>query len=271
MASGWVDRGAYLLLMAQDLSESRIAELERMLARARRAVGFTGAGISTQSGIPDFRSPDSPWTRHKPIPFEVYLQSEEARREVWRRKFAMDDLHRGARPGTGHRALADLVRCGKMSAIVTQNIDGLHQASGVPADRVVELHGNGTYAACLSCGMRHELESVRSRFEASGAAPSCETCGGIVKSATISFGQAVPAAALRRAQAEALACDLFLAIGTSLVVQPAAALPLIAKRNGAFLVIVNREPTRLDSMADLVINAEIEAAFASFVPHLFGT
>ena len=271
MASGWLRRALYLLLMAQDTSGPRIAELERMLARASRAVGFTGAGISTESGSPDFRSPDSPWKRYEPIPFEVYLESEEARREAWRRKFAMDDLHQGARPGIGHRALADLVHSGKMSAIITQNIDGLHQASGVPHDRVIELHGNGTYAACLSCGMRHELASVRSRLEASGVAPSCETCGGIVKSATISFGQAVPAAALRRAQAEALACDLFIAIGTSLVVRPAAALPVIAKQNGARLAIVNREPTRLDSVADLVLNAEIGTAFASFVPHLFGT
>jgi NAD-dependent deacetylase len=257
--------------MAKDTSGRGIAELERMLARASRVVGFTGAGISTESGIPDFRSPDSPWKRHKPVPFAVYLQSDEARQDAWRRKFVMDDLHRGARPGTGHRALAALVRSGKMSAIITQNIDGLHQASGVPPDRVVELHGNGTYAVCLSCGMRHELAAVRSRFEASGAAPSCDSCGGIVKSATVSFGQAVPAAALRRAQAEALACDLFVAIGTSLVVRPAAALPVIAKRNGARLAIVNREPTRLDCVADLVINAEIGTAFASFVPHLFGT
>jgi NAD-dependent deacetylase len=257
--------------MTKDRSDRGIAELERLLARASRAVGFTGAGISTESGIPDFRSPESPWKRHKPIPFELYLQSEEARQEAWRRKFAMDELHRGARPGTGHHALADLVRSGRMSAIITQNIDGLHQASSVAPDRVIELHGNGTYAVCLSCGLRHELASVRSHFEASGAAPSCGTCGGIVKSATISFGQAVPAAALRRAQAEALACDLFIAIGTSLLVRPASALPIIAKRNGARLVIVNRDPTRLDSVADLVINAEIGTAFASFVPHLCGT
>jgi NAD-dependent deacetylase len=261
----------YSLPMAIHPPGPLLAELERMLARASQVVAFTGAGISTESGIPDFRSPDSPWKRHKPIPFDVYLASEDARREAWRRKFAIDDLHRGARPGTGHRALANLVRSGRVSAIITQNIDGLHQQSGVPPDRVVELHGNGTYAACLSCGMRHELASMRSRFEASGAPPCCDTCGGIVKPATISFGQAVPAAALRRAQAETLACDLFIAIGTSLLVRPAAALPAVASRNGARLVIVNREPTPLDSVADLVINAEIGFVFASFVPHLFGT
>jgi NAD-dependent deacetylase len=151
--------------------------------------------------------------------------------------------------------------------VVTQNIDGLHQASGVPAEKLVELHGNGTYAACLSCGRRHELAFVRQRFEATGEAPACEACGGILKSATISFGQAMPEQPMRRAHAETLACDLFLAIGSSLVVYPAAAFPALAKRNGARLVIVNREPTELDEIADLVINDEIGRALASFVPH----
>jgi len=195
--------------------------------------------------------------RNKPIPIDVFLNSAEARCEAWRRKFAMDDLTKNARPSRGHLALASLVARGKMPAVITQNIDGLHQASGVPADRVIELHGNGTYAACLSCGRHHELEWVRSRFEATGVAPDCASCGGIVKSATVSFGQAMPEAAMRRAQELTLASDLFLAIGSSLVVYPAAGLPVLAKRNGAKLVIVNREPTDIDSLADLVIRAEI--------------
>lgn len=240
----------------QDETEDAIAELHAMLGRADSIVSFTGAGISTESGVPDFRSPDSPWMVNKPIPFEAFVQSREARIEAWRRKFAMDDHYRDAQPNVGHRALARLVATGRSPAIVTQNIDGLHQASGVPADQVIELHGNGTYATCLNCGWRHELAAIRPAFEATGAPPSCMMCAGPVKSATISFGQAMPQEAMMRAQALALECDLFLVVGSSLVVYPAATLPVIAKRQGAKLVILNREPTDLDPIADLVIRAE---------------
>jgi NAD-dependent deacetylase len=234
-----------------------IEELRVLVERSSIVAGFTGAGISTESGVPDFRSPGSPWLKNQPIPFEAYIRSAEARREAWRRKFTMDDLYRGARPSRGHLALASLVERGKVPAIITQNIDGLQQQAGVPAEKVIELHGNGTYAACLDCAERHELDWVRARFEASGQAPDCRHCGGIVKSATISFGQAMPEEPMRRAQELTLACDLFLAIGSSLVVYPAAGFPILAKRNGAALVIVNREPTELDEFADLVVNGEI--------------
>jgi NAD-dependent protein deacetylase/lipoamidase len=243
----------------------KIADLRALLNEADAAVGFTGAGISTESGVPDFRSPNSPWMRNKPIPFEAFLNSGEARREAWRRKFTMDDLYRGAQPSTGHHALAALVASGKMLAVITQNVDGLHLASGVPSQKIVELHGNGTYATCLSCGQRHELEGVRERFESTSAPPECDSCGGIVKSATISFGQSMPEGPMRRAQELTLSCDLFLAIGSSLVVYPAAAFPALAKRNGAKLVIINREPTELDQMADLVINDEIGHVLKAFV------
>lgn len=253
-------------------SESHLAKqivaLRSFVERAQAVAGFTGAGISTESGVPDFRSPGSPWRRHKPIPFEAFLRSAEARREAWRRKFAMDDLYRDARPSRGHLAIASLVASGKMPAVVTQNIDGLHQEAGVPGERVIELHGNGTYAACLACRTRHELDRVRARFEATGEAPVCEACGDIVKSATISFGQAMPEEAMARAREVALGCDVFLAIGSSLVVYPAASVPVLAKRNGAALVIINREPTGLDGIADLVINAEIGPVLEGFVaPH----
>lgn len=240
----------------QDETEDAIAELHATLDRADSILSFTGAGISTESGVPDFRSPGSPWMVNKPIPFEAFVQSREARIEAWRRKFAMDDHYREARPNVGHRALARLVADRRSPAIVTQNIDGLHQASGVPADQVIELHGNGTYATCLTCGWRHELAAIRPAFEASGEPPSCMMCTGPVKSATISFGQAMPQEAMMRAQALALECDLFLVVGSSLVVYPAATLPVIAKRQGAKLVILNREPTELDPIADLVIRAE---------------
>ena len=239
--------------------------LKRLVARSRAIVAFTGAGISTESGVPDFRSPGSPWTRNQPIPFDAFLRSAEARREAWRRKFTMDNLYQDARPSAGHLAIASLIAAGRMPAVITQNIDGLHQAAGVPPDKVVELHGNGTYATCLDCALRYELADVRARFEATGEAPDCTACGGIVKAATISFGQAMPDGPMRRAQELTDTCDLFLAIGSSLVVYPAAAFPALAKRRGATLVIINREPTDLDGIADLVIHAEIGRVLAPFV------
>lgn len=236
---------------------NEIAALSRIVAGARNIVAFTGAGISTECGVPDFRSPGSPWMRNKPIDFRAFTSSEAMRLEAWRRKFAMDDEFAGAEPGRGHRALAHLVRSGRMPAIITQNIDGLHHSSGVAAEQVIELHGNGTYAKCLSCGQRHELKPLRDAFERHAQLPSCFRCEGIVKSATISFGQAMPQEHLRRAQQLSEACDVFLAIGSSLVVYPAATLPLLAKRAGATLIIINREKTDFDDIADLVLRGDI--------------
>jgi NAD-dependent deacetylase len=237
--------------------ERDIAELARLIEKARRAVVFTGAGISTESGIPDFRSPGGIWTRLAPIDFSDFLTSEEARRETWRRRFALEPTLRQAAPNRGHRAVAALARGGKVAAIITQNIDGLHQRSGVPAEQVTELHGNTTYAACLDCRTRYEIEELRARFERDEVPPRCASCGGFVKSATISFGQAMPQAEMRRAEAETLAADLFLALGSSLVVYPAAGFPELAKHNGATLVIINRERTGLDPLADLVLHRPI--------------
>jgi NAD-dependent protein deacetylase/lipoamidase len=237
--------------------DCEIAALSEMIAAARRIALFTGAGISTESGIPDFRSPGGIWTRLMPIDFQAFLASEEARREAWRRRFELDPLLRAAQPNRGHRACAALVRAGKASAVITQNIDGLHQAAGVPDEQVIELHGNTTYARCLECDNRYELEAVRAAFERDGAAPRCASCEGFVKTATISFGQAMPEAAMRQAESETLAADLFIVLGSSLVVYPAAGFPVMAKENGARLVIVNREPTELDALADLVLNRSI--------------
>jgi NAD-dependent deacetylase len=234
-----------------------IEQLRGLLARARDAVVFTGAGISTESGIPDFRSPGGVWSRMAPITYDQFVASEEMRREAWRRKFEADHDIRSAQPNSGHRAVASLVTRGTVSCVITQNIDGLHQRSGVPEERLVELHGNTTYACCLDCARRYELGPIRDAFQSRGALPVCGGCGGLVKTATISFGQSMPEEATRRAEEASLACDLFLAIGSSLVVFPAAGFPVLAKRNGATLVILNREPTDLDTMADLVINAEI--------------
>jgi NAD-dependent deacetylase len=251
---------------AAPLSEAAL-RLFDMVAASRSVLAFTGAGISTECGVPDFRSPGSPWMRNKPIPFDAFLGSAAARAEAWRRKFAMDDSFAGARPGRGHVSLAHLQATGLGAGIITQNIDGLHAEAaasmpGAAAGEIIELHGNGTYAACLDCGQRHELAPIRAHFEAHGHAPACDACGGLVKSATISFGQAMPAAAMRRAADMAASAELFLAIGSSLVVYPAATLPLIAKRAGAALVIVNREPTEFDAIADLVVRDDIGAALA---------
>jgi NAD-dependent deacetylase len=239
------------------LRDREIAELARLIERARQAVVFTGAGISTESGIPDFRSPGGIWTRMAPIDFSDFLASEEARRETWRRRFEADDMWRSALPNRGHRAVAELARRGAAAAVITQNIDGLHQASGIPAEQVIELHGNSTYAQCLDCAKRYEIADLRIAFERDGTAPVCDDCGGWVKTATISFGQAMPVEAMHRAEIETLAADLFIVAGSSLVVYPAAGFPELAKRNGAALVIVNREATGLDPIADLVLNRAI--------------
>jgi NAD-dependent deacetylase len=234
-----------------------IERLHDMIASAKRIVAFTGAGISTESGIPDFRSPGGIWTKYQPIYFDDFMSSEEMRRESWRRKFATDETMKKAEPNAGHRALAKLVEQGRMTAIITQNIDGLHQRSGVPESRIIELHGNSTYASCLDCGHRHELEPIKKAFLGKGTLPVCEKCDGIVKTATISFGQAMPEIQMARAQDETMACDLFMVLGSSLVVYPAAGFPRVAKRKGARLVIVNRDPTDQDADADLVVHAEI--------------
>ncbi len=225
---------------------------------------FTGAGISTDSGIPDFRSPGGVWTRMKPIDFSDFMRSDAARRETWRRRFDMEPILRQATPNRAHRACAELVRRGKASCVITQNIDGLHQDSGIPDDKVIELHGNTTYATCLECNQRYEIDDLRVDFEKDNIVPHC-ACGGWVKTATISFGQSMPVDAMRRAERETLLADLFISIGSSLVVYPAAGFPELAKRNGSALVIINRDPTGLDEMADLVLNRSIAEVMGTVI------
>lgn len=242
------------------------ADLARAISAARRIVVFTGAGISTESGIPDFRSPGGVWSRMKPIYFQDFVASEDRRREAWMRTFSGRAGWVGREPNAGHMAVARLVARGQASSVITQNVDNLHQASGVPPEKVIELHGNASYATCLECGLRHELADLKALWDATGDLPACRSCGGIVKSATISFGQAMPAGPMARAEAETLACDLFLVLGSSLVVYPAAGFPLLAKRNGAVLAIVNREPTDVDAHADLVLHDEIGPTLAEAAP-----
>jgi len=241
------------------------ARFGSMIASSKKMVVFTGAGISTESGIPDFRSPGGIWTKYQPIDFKDFISSEEMRRESWRRKFASDSVMKQAEPNKGHLAVARLVGLGKVTHVITQNVDGLHQRSGVPDEQMIELHGNATYASCLDCGKRYELADIRDGFGNNEILPICDLCGGIVKTATISFGQAMPVAEMQAAEEATLACDLFVAIGSSLVVYPAAGFPNLAKRNGARLVILNRDETPLDEMADLVLHSEIGPTLSTVV------
>ena len=243
-----------------------IVQLRSLLTSSERIVAFTGAGISTDSGIPDFRSPGGFWENNRPIDFSEFLQSEDARREAWRRKTAFAEAYAGVEPNEGHRALHRLHEQGRLHALITQNIDGLHQASGVPDDRVIELHGNGTYAKCLQCAKRFELEPLLRAFSEDDTPPRCDSCGGIVKSATISFGQAMPEDEMARAEAACAACDLCLVLGTSLVVYPAAGFPRFAKMQGARLAIVNRDPTEQDQLADVVVHEDISQVLKAAVP-----
>lgn len=218
---------------------------------------FTGAGMSTESGIPDFRSPGGIWSRMQPIPFQDFLSDPEARRLTWQRRLEMEETWRHVQPNDGHRAVAELVARGKASHVITQNIDGLHQVSGVPDDQVIELHGTTRRAACLECGTPAEIAAVLAHFETQGRAPDCACCGGLIKTATISFGQPMPEPEMARAETATLASDLMLVLGSSLAVYPAAGFPLLAKRNGARLVILNRDETPQDDIADLAFRAEI--------------
>jgi NAD-dependent deacetylase len=241
------------------------ARLADLIDQAARVVVFTGAGISTESGVPDFRSPGGVWSRMKPIYFNEFVEDEAKRREAWRRTFAGTAGWTGAAPNAGHAAVARLVASGKASSVITQNVDNLHQDSGVPARQVIELHGNASYAACLDCRERHEFADLKAPFLEQGIIPACRTCGGVVKSATVSFGQTMPWEPMARAEAETLACDLFLVLGSSLVVYPAAGFPLMARRGGAKLAIVNREPTEQDAYADLVLHDEIGPVMSEVV------
>ena len=236
-----------------------------LIAGASRIVGFTGAGISTESGVPDFRSPDGVWARNRTVDFQEFVSSEAGRFEYWRQKAAAWPAMREAKPNAGHHAFVELHRQGRLLALITQNIEGLHQRSGLPADTVLELHGTTTEAVCLTCEDRITSDEACRRIEAGERAPRCRACGGLLKPATISFGQAMPLDVMARAQAAVETCDLLLAVGSSLVVEPAASIPRLAKAAGARLVIANREPTPLDGIADVVVRGEIGAVLPALV------
>ena len=225
------------------------------LREAQRAVVFTGAGISTESGIPDFRSPGGVWARNEPVYYDAFLENAESRQEYWRQKSEAHLDFSGSAPNVGHRVLASWEQNRYLQGVITQNIDGLHQDAG--SRRVIELHGTARFVDCLSCAQRYEADQMVKRFQATGTPPSCDQCGGITKHATISFGQQLRPQILDAATSLSRSTDLILAIGSSLVVEPAASLPRIAQAEGARLVILNRDETPLDHLADLVIRQSI--------------
>lgn len=226
-------------------------------------VALTGAGISTESGIPDFRSPGGIWSQRQPVQYQDFVASEKSRLEDWDRRFEMADFFEKAEPNDAHRALTKMAETGQLKCLVTQNVDGLHQAAGFPEDRLIEIHGNSTYATCLDCGARADLAGQRPSVE-EGRSPCCKACGGLLKAAVVSFGQQMPEAELEAAFAATQSCDVFLAMGTSLVVHPAAQLPVNAVRHRAELVILNGQETPLDSLASTVIRTPLAETFSGF-------
>lgn len=237
----------------------QLAKFSDLLADSERIVFFTGAGISTESGIPDYRSPGGIWTQMQPITFQEFTASEDARLEDWRRRFVMKADFDAAKPNVAHRFIADTIETGKGLGVITQNIDGLHQRSGVPQDRLIQLHGNGTFAHCLGCGHRYELSWAEDYIHTNQTSPRCEICGDLIKAAVVSFGQAMPEEEMALGITWSRSCDLFIVLGSSLQVFPAASLPQIAKENGAGLIVINRDDTPLDVTADLVIHSFIGA------------
>lgn len=241
-----------------------IDAFSELVHAASRIVILTGAGISTESGVPDFRSPGGLWEQFRIVEYGEYIESEEARIEDWHRRFYMKDQIGAVEPNVGHQKIGQWLTSGKAQQLITQNVDGLHQRGGAPENKIIEIHGNATTASCITCKLHHEMDACRNQFEITGIGPRCIACGGLIKADVVMFGEAMPADKTNRAFEIAETADLFLAIGTSLVVQPAAVLPLHAKRNGAKFAILNRDPTELDRFADCVVNAEIGAVLSAF-------
>jgi NAD-dependent deacetylase len=241
-------------------------EIARMLTESRNALAFTGAGISTESGVADFRSPGGIWSKYTPVYYQDFLASEDARRQYWLMKKEGYWEMRNAKPNEGHRVLAGLEAAGKLQAIITQNIDGLHADAG--SCRILELHGTSRHCICVQCSERYDPDLIQVRLEGGEEIPLCDGCGGFLKVGTVSFGQSLPADVLTEAFELAARSELLLAIGSSLVVEPAASIPLEAKRNDGRLVIINRDETPLDSLADIVLHEPIGETLMQVAGHM---
>lgn len=255
--------------------EDKIREIAEWIVNAKSVVVFVGAGLSTESGIPDFRSPGGVWDKYDPedFYFQNFISNETAREKYWQMATEMYESMKNAPPNAGHFAIAELERLGKLDCLITQNIDGLHFKAGNSEKKVLELHGTAMHVTCLSCSKRYERDNIQARVAAGDSAPRCDVCGGLLKPATISFGQSMPERETAEAYRRSEACDLFLVIGSSLVVHPAAHMPVVAKQGGARLAIINRDETACDSMADIIINGAagpIMAAILEKVKQLTG-
>ena len=246
---------------------NEIDAVSGMILRSKKVVVFTGAGISTESGISDFRSPGGLWDRFDPNQFNYqnFLVSEESREKMWEFSKQLYPQVVRAKPNAGHLAIAELCKLGKLDCVITQNIDFLHQRSGIAEEKVIELHGTLKWVVCLKCGGKYPREQIQKRLEAGEKVPRCEGCDGITKPATVSFGQPMPERETRQAEARSAACDFFLVAGSSLVVYPAAQMPIIAKENGAALVIINLTETPHDGYADIVIHRKTGPVLSQIV------
>lgn len=253
---------------AVDSFRERMARAKAFLENAGKVVAFTGAGISTESGITDFRSPGGVWDRHRIVTYQEFLESREARVEYWKMKRELFEEMKGARPNRAHLALAALEKSGRLACLITQNIDGLHQEAGNSPELVIELHGTNRRALCLGCQRRWPIADIQARLDAGEPAPSCGDCGGFIKPATVSFGQPMPVEALRRAYECAADCDLFLMVGSSLQVEPAASIPPASRDAGASLLFVNRTETPWDHIADLIFRENAGEALSALVEGL---
>lgn len=256
--------GSANLISITNLTDAQNFARELASGSFKNIVALTGAGISTESGIPDFRSPGGIWSRRQPVQYNDFISSEKSRLEDWERRFEMQAFFSTAEPNSAHFALTKLAQKHFLSCLITQNVDGLHQKSGFPLERLIEIHGNSTFATCLDCGSREELDDLRATFE-KAETPRCKKCNGLLKAAVVSFGQAMPEKELDKAVQAASVCDLFIVLGSSLVVQPAAQLPVIAVHSGAELVILNAEETPLDSLASTVIRTPLAQTFSKFL------
>ena len=235
-------------------TKEKIKTLAGKITRARSIVAFTGAGISTESGIPDYRSQGGLWDKFTPVFFDEFMSDKKARIRYWAQRMDMEKGLKKARPNKGHRALAKLFKGGKLTAVITQNIDGLHHESGIPGEKIIELHGNTRRVRCMSCGTLVPWADAEAKILGGDPAPEC-SCGGYLKPDTVSFGQAMPEEAVQKAVALSRRADLFLVVGSTLLVQPASLMPFYARESGAFLSIVNLSATPMDKECDLLITA----------------
>lgn len=245
-----------------------LQELADRLNASRNVVFFTGAGISTESGVPDFRSPGGIWTRYSPVYFSDFLHSEEAQVRYWKMKKETHELYKGVQPNIGHDSIVQWEKKGHLLGLITQNVDGLHQLAGLPAAKVVELHGTDRKVGCLSCGREFDPAPIYEAIAGNFRPPRCDRCGGLLKAATISFGQQMPAAAMERAHEWSRAAEIFIVAGSSLVVQPAALFPVVARQSGALLAIVNRDPTPQDALASFRWDGGIGDFFRELNPRV---